>query len=123
MLEHARNLEFEKAARVRDQLALLREQAFGAAVHDNVVAIQAPAGDAGAGPCSGARIGLIPSDVDRDFLLYLTQISQASKQLDEISRLRHRRLGRLGVGKWRRRTREAAASDHRAQASRSFRCV
>ena len=32
MLEHARNLEFEKAARVRDQLALLREQAFGAAV-------------------------------------------------------------------------------------------
>ena len=30
MLEHASNLEFEKAARVRDQLALLREQAFGA---------------------------------------------------------------------------------------------
>ncbi|HSV77639.1 MAG TPA: excinuclease ABC subunit UvrB [Ramlibacter sp.] len=39
MLEHARNLEFEKAARVRDQLALLKEQAFGAVVHDNVVAI------------------------------------------------------------------------------------
>ncbi len=38
MLDHARNLEFEKAARVRDQLALLREQAFGASVHDtNVV--------------------------------------------------------------------------------------
>ena len=34
MLEHARNLEFEKAARVRDQLALLREQAFGANVHE-----------------------------------------------------------------------------------------
>jgi len=34
MLDHARNLEFEKAARVRDQLALLREQAFGAAGHD-----------------------------------------------------------------------------------------
>ena len=34
MLEHARNLEFEKAARARDQLALLREQAFGAAGHD-----------------------------------------------------------------------------------------
>jgi excinuclease ABC subunit B len=30
MLEHARNLEFEQAARVRDQLSLLREQAFGA---------------------------------------------------------------------------------------------
>ena len=29
MLEHARNLEFEQAARLRDQLALLREQAFG----------------------------------------------------------------------------------------------
>jgi excinuclease ABC subunit B len=36
MLEHARNLEFEKAARVRDQLALLREQAFGAPGSDNV---------------------------------------------------------------------------------------
>ncbi|HSV36552.1 MAG TPA: excinuclease ABC subunit UvrB [Ramlibacter sp.] len=41
MLEHARNLEFEKAARVRDQLALLKEQAFGAVVHDNIVPIQA----------------------------------------------------------------------------------
>ncbi|WP_295637939.1 excinuclease ABC subunit UvrB [uncultured Methylibium sp.] len=39
MLEHARSLEFEKAARVRDQLALLREQAFGGAGHDNVVPI------------------------------------------------------------------------------------
>ncbi|WP_395688504.1 excinuclease ABC subunit UvrB [Caenimonas koreensis] len=37
MLEHARNLEFEKAARVRDQLAVLKQQAFGAVVHDNVV--------------------------------------------------------------------------------------
>ncbi len=36
MLEHARNLEFEKAARIRDQLALLREQAFGAPGTDNV---------------------------------------------------------------------------------------
>ena len=36
MLEHARNLEFEKAARVRDQLALLKEQAFGAPGVDNV---------------------------------------------------------------------------------------
>ena len=41
MLEHAKNLEFEKAARVRDELAALREQAFGAAVHDNVLPIQA----------------------------------------------------------------------------------
>jgi excinuclease ABC subunit B len=41
MLEHARNLEFEKAARVRDQLAILKEQAFGAVVHDNVVGIDA----------------------------------------------------------------------------------
>ncbi|MCF8210213.1 MAG: excinuclease ABC subunit UvrB [Rhodoferax sp.] len=30
MMDHARNLEFEKAARVRDQLAILKEQAFGA---------------------------------------------------------------------------------------------
>ena len=36
MLDHARNLEFEKAARVRDQLAMLREQAFGAPGTDNV---------------------------------------------------------------------------------------
>jgi excinuclease ABC subunit B len=48
MLEHARNLEFEKAARVRDQLALLREQVFGAAGHDtNVVPLVAPVGPAG----------------------------------------------------------------------------
>jgi excinuclease ABC subunit B len=40
MLEAARNLEFEKAARLRDQLAMLKEQAFGAAVHDNIVTIQ-----------------------------------------------------------------------------------
>ncbi|WP_269758756.1 excinuclease ABC subunit UvrB [Variovorax sp. E3] len=39
MLEHARNLEFEKAARVRDQLALLREQAFGAAGGDNIAVL------------------------------------------------------------------------------------
>ncbi|NBD20276.1 excinuclease ABC subunit UvrB [Aquabacterium fontiphilum] len=37
MLEAARNLEFEKAARLRDQLAILKEQAFGAAGHDAVV--------------------------------------------------------------------------------------
>jgi excinuclease ABC subunit B len=37
MLDHAKNLEFEKAARVRDQLALLREQAFGATGTDNIV--------------------------------------------------------------------------------------
>jgi excinuclease ABC subunit B len=39
MLEHARNLEFEKAARVRDQLALLREQAFGASGGDNIAVL------------------------------------------------------------------------------------
>ena len=39
MLEHARNLEFENAARVRDQLATLREQAFGGAGHDNVAVL------------------------------------------------------------------------------------
>lgn len=44
MLDHARDLEFEKAARVRDQLALLKEQAFGAVVHDNVVPIQGARG-------------------------------------------------------------------------------
>ncbi|MBS0341497.1 MAG: excinuclease ABC subunit UvrB [Proteobacteria bacterium] len=39
MMEHARNLEFEKAARVRDQLALLREQAFGGAGGDNIAVL------------------------------------------------------------------------------------
>jgi excinuclease ABC subunit B len=39
MLEHARNLEFEKAARVRDQLSILREQAFGASGGDNIAVI------------------------------------------------------------------------------------
>jgi excinuclease ABC subunit B len=41
MVEHARNLEFEKAARVRDQLHILKEQAFGAPGIDNVVPITA----------------------------------------------------------------------------------
>ena len=38
MLEHARNLEFEKAARVRDQLTQLKTQAFGAGGSDNLPA-------------------------------------------------------------------------------------
>jgi excinuclease ABC subunit B len=37
MLDHAKNLEFEKAAQVRDQLGILKEQAFGAPGADNVV--------------------------------------------------------------------------------------
>ena len=36
MMEHARNLEFEKAARVRDELTQLKTQAFGAAGEDHV---------------------------------------------------------------------------------------
>ena len=50
MLDHARSLEFEKAARVRDQLALLREQAFGASGGADVVPLVS--GGPGAG---GAR--------------------------------------------------------------------
>ncbi len=41
MVEHAKNLEFEKAARARDQLHVLKEQAFGAPGMDNVVLIKA----------------------------------------------------------------------------------
>jgi len=37
MFEHAKNLEFEKAARVRDQLAALRERVFGAGGSGNMV--------------------------------------------------------------------------------------
>ncbi len=40
MMEAARALEFEKAARLRDQLAMLKEQAFGAAGGDHIVPIQ-----------------------------------------------------------------------------------
>ena len=36
MMEHARNLEFEKAARVRDQLGQLKAQAFGASGADHI---------------------------------------------------------------------------------------
>ncbi|NMM79380.1 excinuclease ABC subunit B [Acidovorax sp. SRB_14] len=39
MLDHARNLEFEQAARVRDQLSRLKDQAFGAHGGDNVIAL------------------------------------------------------------------------------------
>ncbi|MDA8520858.1 excinuclease ABC subunit UvrB [Acidovorax sp. NCPPB 4044] len=38
MLEHARNLEFEQAARTRDQLSRLKAQAFGATGADGIVA-------------------------------------------------------------------------------------
>jgi excinuclease ABC subunit B len=39
MVDHARNLEFEKAAQVRDQLHVLKQQAFGAPGADNVVSM------------------------------------------------------------------------------------
>jgi excinuclease ABC subunit B len=39
MVEHAKNLEFEKAAQVRDQLHVLKQQAFGAPGADNVVSM------------------------------------------------------------------------------------
>ena len=39
MIDHAKNLEFEQAAQVRDQLHLLKEQLFGAPGSDNVVSI------------------------------------------------------------------------------------
>ncbi|GAB3421638.1 excinuclease ABC subunit UvrB [Massilia agilis] len=39
MVEHAKNLEFEKAAQVRDQLHMLKQQAFGAPGADNVVSM------------------------------------------------------------------------------------
>jgi excinuclease ABC subunit B len=44
MMEHARNLEFEKAGRVRDQLGILKAQAFGAPGLDNVVVLPLKAG-------------------------------------------------------------------------------
>ena len=36
MADYAKNLEFEKAAKARDQLHVLRERAFGAAVIDRI---------------------------------------------------------------------------------------
>ena len=36
MIDHAKNLEFEKAAQVRDQLHILKEQLFGAPGSDNI---------------------------------------------------------------------------------------
>ncbi|UQV48078.1 excinuclease ABC subunit UvrB [Janthinobacterium lividum] len=39
MVDHAKNLEFEKAAQVRDQLHLLKQQLFGAPGTDNVASI------------------------------------------------------------------------------------
>ncbi len=41
MMEHAKNLDFEKAAQVRDQLQMLKAQAFGASGTDNVVVLKA----------------------------------------------------------------------------------
>jgi excinuclease ABC subunit B len=37
MLEHARNLEFEKAAQLRDQLSKLKKEVFGVEkLHDSI---------------------------------------------------------------------------------------
>ena len=41
MLEHAKNLEFEKAAQARDQLGLLKEQLFGSKGDSNVSSLDA----------------------------------------------------------------------------------
>jgi len=47
MLEYARNLEFEKAARARDQLLALKEKLFGAGGrHADEEALSAPDGGA-----------------------------------------------------------------------------
>jgi len=43
MLDHARNLEFEQAAQVRDQLATLKERLFGASGSRSVVSLVADA--------------------------------------------------------------------------------
>ena len=40
MLDHARNLEFEQAAQTRDQLAVLKQQVFGASGSDNVLLLE-----------------------------------------------------------------------------------
>jgi excinuclease ABC subunit B len=60
MLEHARGLEFEKAARVRDQLALLREQAFGASPHDTTVVPISSAVVGPAAPPTGGQGAAVP---------------------------------------------------------------
>lgn len=41
MLEHAKNLEFEKAAQARDQLGLLKEQLFGSKGDSNITSLEA----------------------------------------------------------------------------------
>ena len=56
MMEHARNLEFEKAAKVRDQLGILKEQAFGAPGTDNVEGIGSVAATASPSVVARARL-------------------------------------------------------------------
>jgi excinuclease ABC subunit B len=36
MVDHAKNLEFEKAAQTRDQLLKLKTMVFGAELHDTI---------------------------------------------------------------------------------------
>ena len=55
MMEHAKNLDFENAAKIRDQLHMLKEQAFGAPGGDNV---GGNSGDA-AGRLDGSRPGML----------------------------------------------------------------
>jgi excinuclease ABC subunit B len=37
MLEYAKNLEFEKAAAARDELFHIKQQVFGAVIHDSMI--------------------------------------------------------------------------------------
>ena len=54
MLEFARNLEFEKAAKARDELARLKQRAFGAGALRDQVEVP-PSADALPMPSSGMR--------------------------------------------------------------------
>ena len=36
MIDHAKNLEFEKAAQARDQILKIKSMAFGADMHDSI---------------------------------------------------------------------------------------
>ena len=106
MLEHARNLEFEKAARVRDQLALLQ----GAGLRRRGARQRRAANPGAAGglePLRARARSVLPEQIQSGFLVYLTKIVKNNQATQRCKALSCWRGFGVSRGHGRRRTRRS----------------
>jgi hypothetical protein len=96
MVDHAKNLEFEKAAQVRDQLHVLKQQAFGAPGADNVVSMLQPGSEPDAAAAEGRAAMVVPVlfrhrarpagyDKNRDFAKLIWQTASPRWNFDDAT--------------------------------------